>query len=984
MSWSYATGVLTSTGATEASPDSLLAGIAVVQAADATRAYRNGQVAWINNCLIVIPIGTFVKHDDFSQVLFLGSSGIKGPSTVITGGFIGGVGATLVINSTTSSSFQPFGTGSTFITTRNNPQDPSYTVVHTGTVRVDFPTMGTTNVVYNLAKIDINGLDLYANTSSINIFSTRIYARATTVSIKDIRSFDRFRNLSQSLFLYDGTYTNLYSENLGFSSELNLTSTVILNSPTFYSAVPVPLSGLIRQCRFTARNPTFLNNCWDGSASFSSNGISSLGTLSIVYGFKNIFKLGLNTLEGVNVRLVRARQSVSGTPTWVLPSGTVTAVSDASGTFAQVDLLDAYRSGVSLTDLERFNWTAKARRFDRRTAGETIFSSRIFYQPSVSLSSGYTEEVQMLTLANAPASLDAGLAITGVAFDSLGNCTLSQNRTALEIFHAWCSKSSQDLDIPDSWRFENGVLQTAAVTVDGINRISGSIVSNGGLLYSSGALNNLNVTGNVYQAFAVDAENLSNVAITGNLVFNTSTSKTIALSNTTITGTVANDGSGLITLVLDENSSVGIAGTNISVTVQCTLSRFDGGVFNLVGRYGTTGAYTDLGYYTNSSSKTFNVPFGQPVEIAMWSEGYLSFARIFSTSGGGFAFEADMIPEPDVDTTLNVSTYLAGITVSNAGGFFTATFAGDMSVPGIETTKAVVHRLLGLENAMRALLPPGSATIIEIEPDEIQINLPGVFLVLGAGASNVEIAGFFNTAPAKLIDPGYVINPRRVSDNLRVEIPLIKPALDIAAMAAAVRAEMATELGRIDVATSTRSTLAAGAAMMLTGEYDAAKTAATQASVTALGTPAQAAALATLATNNQAEHDATQAAIAARPDAPTLAEIEASTVLAKAADLADLATSDQVTGLASQASVDALAGDVPTASETADAVLGASVEAGATVAQSLRLANAVLAGKVSGAQTGVETFRDLADTRDVIVSINDEAGNRTAVSKNLG
>ena len=75
---------------------------------------------------------------------------------------------------------------------------------------------------------------------------------------------------------------------------------------------------------------------------------------------------------------------------------------------------------------------------------------------------------------------------------------------------------------------------------------------------------------------------------------------------------------------------------------------------------------------------------------------------------------------------------------------------------------------------------------------------------------------------------------------------------------------------------------------------------------------------------------------------------------------------------------------IPTASETAAAVLGANVEAGATLAQSLRLANAVLAGKVSGAQTGVETFRDLADTRDVIVSINDAAGNRTAVNKNLG
>jgi hypothetical protein len=182
-------------------------------------------------------------------------------------------------------------------------------------------------------------------------------------------------------------------------------------------------------------------------------------------------------------------------------------------------------------------------------------------------------------------------------------------------------------------------------------------------------------------------------------------------------------------------------------------------------------------------------------------------------------------------------------------------------------------------------------------------------------------------------------------------------------IAQSVRAELAPELGRIDVAISTRSTLTAE-------DIPEGLTAAEVWSATTR-TLTEAAGL----TTEQAEQLAAL---------PTLADIEGTTVLAKAADLADLATSDQVSGLATQASVDALAGDVPTASETAAAVLGATVETGATVVQSLRLANAVLAGKVSGGQTGVETFRDLADTKDVIVSTNDVAGNRTAVTKNLG
>lgn len=165
--------------------------------------------------------------------------------------------------------------------------------------------------------------------------------------------------------------------------------------------------------------------------------------------------------------------------------------------------------------------------------------------------------------------------------------------------------------------------------------------------------------------------------------------------------------------------------------------------------------------------------------------------------------------------------------------------------------------------------------------------------------------------------------------------------------AAEVRTELATELGRIDVAVSTRSTLTAEDIPegLTAAEVWAAETRTLTESAGL--TTEQAAQLANVETLAEA--------------LPTLAEIEASTVLAKSA---------QVEG-------------VPTAAETAAAVLGATVESGATVVQSLRLANAVLGGKVSGGQTGTETFRDLADTKDVVVSTNDAAGNRTAVVKNL-
>ena len=59
------------------------------------------------------------------------------------------------------------------------------------------------------------------------------------------------------------------------------------------------------------------------------------------------------------------------------------------------------------------------------------------------------------------------------------------------------------------------------------------------------------------------------------------------------------------------------------------------------------------------------------------------------------------------------------------------------------------------------------------------------------------------------------------------------------------------------------------------------------------------------------------------------------------------------------------------------------VEGAVTLLQSQRLHNAVLGGKVTGAGSGIETFRNLADTKDVLVSTVTPAGNRMALTRNL-
>lgn len=74
--------------------------------------------------------------------------------------------------------------------------------------------------------------------------------------------------------------------------------------------------------------------------------------------------------------------------------------------------------------------------------------------------------------------------------------------------------------------------------------------------------------------------------------------------------------------------------------------------------------------------------------------------------------------------------------------------------------------------------------------------------------------------------------------------------------------------------------------------------------------------------------------------------------------------------------------DVPVSSVAA-AVWASVVDGTITAAQSFRIMNAILSGKVTGAGTGTEKFRNPGDTKDRVTVTVDATGNRTAVSRDL-
>lgn len=64
----------------------------------------------------------------------------------------------------------------------------------------------------------------------------------------------------------------------------------------------------------------------------------------------------------------------------------------------------------------------------------------------------------------------------------------------------------------------------------------------------------------------------------------------------------------------------------------------------------------------------------------------------------------------------------------------------------------------------------------------------------------------------------------------------------------------------------------------------------------------------------------------------------------------------------------------------ASAVWAQTMESGYSAESIMRLNSAILLSKVSGAGTGAEVFRDIADTKNRVTASVDAQGNRTAIT----
>jgi hypothetical protein len=324
---------------------------------------------------------------------------------------------------------------------------------------------------------------------------------------------------------------------------------------------------------------------------------------------------------------------------------------------------------------------------------------------------------------------------------------------------------------------------------------------------------------------------------------------------------------------------------------------------------------------------------------------------------------------------------------------------------GAKTTVLVMYPLETADMPVDVVAISGdsvAADNLEAAADGTGYNLGGGSIVAASVTARVtantdQLAGQTVTAAAGVTFPGTVssLTAAGVRTELSTELGRIDVAVSTrlagsayttpptaAANASAVRTELTTELGRIDVATSTR---------LATSGYTAPLDAAGTRSAVGLASAnldTQFAALPTATNNAAAVWNALTATYTASGSfgqrvlrgSTTTAAVLVTGSNHVAADMHESQPGSIHATTFDAGAIDAAALASDAATEIATAVIGATVEGSETLQQSVRLIRAASVGKLSGAATTTVTIRDAADSKNRITATVTADGDRTAVT----
>jgi hypothetical protein len=208
-------------------------------------------------------------------------------------------------------------------------------------------------------------------------------------------------------------------------------------------------------------------------------------------------------------------------------------------------------------------------------------------------------------------------------------------------------------DIGDLFVFDGSSLSiwTGSSLAPGVT-ITGALFSSGNVTIPTN-FNNTAITANVIQASPGD---LSGMVITGNLTYNESApfAFTVNITDSTITGTISNAGTAEVKVIKAGTSPFFTAGSRVSVVAIATLRTPDNlALSTYVVR--VAGGATDFGWVVQNTARTLEVRAGDTFAVYAVAYGYKR-TLYYPTASNLSSFTTSLIPETNVDTTLNTTT----------------------------------------------------------------------------------------------------------------------------------------------------------------------------------------------------------------------------------------------------------------------------------------------------------------------------------------
>ena len=182
--------------------------------------------------------------------------------------------------------------------------------------------------------------------------------------------------------------------------------------------------------------------------------------------------------------------------------------------------------------------------------------------------------------------------------------------------------------------------------------ITGPLFSSSTVTILPSNFGNTAITANVIQPIPLD---LSSMVITGNLTYDDSApyAYTVTITDSTITGTISNAGTAEVKVIKAGTSPFFTAGSRVSVVAIATLRTPDNlALSTYVVR--VAGGATDFGWVVQNTARTLEVRAGDTFAVYAVAYGYQR-TLYYPTASNLNSFTTSLIPETNVDTTLNTT-----------------------------------------------------------------------------------------------------------------------------------------------------------------------------------------------------------------------------------------------------------------------------------------------------------------------------------------